>query len=63
MKEGDFEQYIEHQNKVLRQIGEELAAKMPKFYGKVTMTIQGGKLMLSGLDYDQDGIEVHRTVK
>ena len=38
-------EYVDWRNAMLRQIGKELAAKLPKFYGKVEFNIQDGKFV------------------
>jgi len=49
-----------YEQQVLRQVGEELARKLPKFYGKVTFNLQNGKYVNSNVA-DDNGIE--RSVK
>jgi hypothetical protein len=56
LDEHQYELVRRYERAVLKQAGEELAAKMPKFYGKVTFNIQNGKYVNANVS-DANGIE------
>ena len=39
------EEYVAWRDAMLRQTGQDLAAKLPKFFGKVSFNIQNGKFV------------------
>lgn len=45
LSETAYQAYINWRQKVLNDIGGELAAKMPNFYGSVQFNLQGGKVV------------------
>lgn len=40
-----YAEYVAWRDATLRQMGQDLAAKLPKFYGKVEFNIQNGKFV------------------
>ena len=56
----EYEVARRYERDVLRQVGEEIARKMPKFYGKVTFNLQNGKYVNSNV---ADDIGIERSVK
>lgn len=41
----DLEEYLAWQKDYLRQVGQDLAAKWPKLYGRIEFNVQGGKFV------------------
>ena len=49
LPEHQYELVRRYEQAVLKQLGEELAAKLPKFIGKVTFNIKNGQHMNSNI--------------
>lgn len=55
----EYEKARQYEIQVLRAVGEELARRLPKFYGKVTFNLQNGKYVNANM---ANG-EIERSVR